>query len=71
MAPGIVYVKGAFDEEDIVVVFDENHQKPIAITIAFYSAIEAEKLEHGKILKNIHYIGDKLWNTIKQLSQVQ
>lgn len=71
MAPGIVYFNGAFDEEDIVVVFDEHHQKPIAITMAFYSVIEAEKLERGKILKNIHYIGDKLWNIIKQLSQVK
>ena len=67
MAPGIVNFEGTFNKEDIVVISDERHQKPIAIAIALYSTEKAEKLEHGKILKNIHYIGDELWNTVKQL----
>lgn len=69
MAPGIVHFEGTFNKENIVVVSDERHQKPIAITLALCNMKEAEKLEHGKILKNIHYIGDSLWNATKQLSQ--
>lgn len=71
MAPGIVNFEGTFNKEEIVVITDERHQKPIAIAIALYNTEEAKKLEHGKILKNIHYIGDKLWDTVKQLSQTK
>ncbi|MFP3985037.1 MAG: DUF1947 domain-containing protein [Candidatus Bathyarchaeia archaeon] len=68
MAPGIVDFEETFSKEDIVVVRDERHQKPIAITIALCSSEEAKKLERGKVLKNIHHVGDTLWKTIKQLS---
>ncbi len=68
MAPGIVNYEGTFNKEDIVVVVDENHKKPIAIAIAFYAIEKAKKLEHGKVLKNIHHVGDELWNMIKQLN---
>jgi len=71
MAPGIVRFEGTFKREDIVVVSDERHQKPIAIAIALYDVEEARKLRHGKILKNVHYVGDKLWRTMKQLSQTK
>jgi len=66
MAPGITSFEGNFNKEDIVVVYDERHQKPIAITIALHNIKEAQKMERGKTLKNIHYIGDKVWNQIKQ-----
>jgi len=71
MAPGVVRFEGDFNAEDVVVVLDERHQKPVALTTALYCKEEAEKLKHGKILKNVHYIGDKLWSTIKQLSSKQ
>ncbi|MCK4477426.1 DUF1947 domain-containing protein [Candidatus Bathyarchaeota archaeon] len=71
MAPGIVNFEGAFNKGDIVVISDERHQKPIAIAIALYSTEKAKELEHGKILKNIHYIGDQLWNTVKQLDHAR
>jgi len=71
MAPGIVHFEGTFNKENIVVISDERHQKPIAIAIALYDSREAEKLEHGKTLKNIHYVGDKVWQTIKQLGQTK
>jgi PUA domain protein len=67
MAPGIVSFEGEFDEGDIVIVADEQHQKPLAITVARCSIEEAQKLEKGKILTNVHYIGDKLWNIMKKL----
>lgn len=67
MAPGIVHIEGEFQREDLVVVFDERHRSSIAITIALHGSKEAKKLERGKILKNIHYVGDNLWNLLKRL----
>jgi len=69
MAPGIVSFEGTFRKGDIVVVHDEQHQKPLAITSALYNVEEAKRLQHGKVLQNIHYVGDKLWNTLKQLKR--
>ena len=69
MAPGIIKFEGNFKKGDIVVVQDEQHQKPIAITSALYSVEESKRRQHGKILKNIHYVGDRLWNTLKQLKR--
>ncbi len=71
MAPGIVSFEGTFSEEDIVVVSDKRYRKPIAIATAIYNAEDARKLERGKILRNIHYVGDKIWNAIKQLDQTE
>ncbi|MFQ6068267.1 MAG: DUF1947 domain-containing protein [Candidatus Bathyarchaeia archaeon] len=71
MAPGVVHFQGAFNKEDIVIVSDERHQKPIAVAIALYNIEKAKKLERGKILKNIHHIGDGLWNIIKQLDKTK
>lgn len=71
MAPGIVHLKGTFQKEDIVVVSDERHQKPIAITTALCNSEEAKSLKRGKILKNIHYIGDRLWNEMKRHGQAK
>ena len=69
MAPGIVDFAGNFYEGDVVVVIDERHRKPIAITTALCNLENARKLKHGKVLKNIHYVGDKFWKMVKRLSQ--
>ncbi|MDH5634476.1 MAG: RNA-binding protein, partial [Candidatus Bathyarchaeota archaeon] len=69
MAPGIVGFEGDFGKDDFVVIVDERHRKPIAMTVAFFNSEEAKKLERGKVLKNVHYVGDNVWNLTKQLSQ--
>ncbi len=66
MAPGIVRIEADFGKEDFVVVYDERHEKPIAVTLALYNSDEAKKLKHGKVLKNIHYVGDKIWTEMKR-----
>jgi len=68
MAPGIVHFEGNFNKGDFVVITDKKYQKPIAITIALYNIGQAKKLKYGKVLKNIHHVGDRLWNIIKQLT---
>ncbi len=67
MAPGIVGFEGKFKVGDFVVVVDERHHRPIAIAEALFDSGEAEKLGQGKVLKNVHYVGDKVWKAVKQL----
>ena len=65
MAPGIVSVKGEFEENDIVIVVDERHNKPLAVGVALLSSENIKTVKGGKILKNLHYVGDKLWIALK------
>jgi len=63
MRPGIVQVSGVFDEGDIVLVIEERGY-PIAICKAMFSSAEIKEMKRGKVLKNIHYIRDKLWRQL-------
>jgi PUA domain protein len=67
MAPGVVQVKGKFRADDFLLVIDERHGKPLAIGKALISSEEMETLKQGKIVRNLHYVGDKLWKLLKQL----
>lgn len=68
MRPGIRAFPTNFAREDIVIVKDERYGKPIAVCSAILSKNEAESVEKGAILKNISYVGDKFWNTYKELT---
>jgi len=65
MAPGIRVVKGDFKENDLLIVVDERHGKPLAVGIALFSSEEMKTINHGKTVKNLHYVGGKLWNLLK------
>jgi PUA domain protein len=67
MAPGVVSIDGDFDKNDFLLVLDERHGKPLAIGTAFFNSQAMKKVKHGKIVKNIHHVGDKLWNTLKKI----
>ncbi len=60
MAPGITEM-GSFDEGDLVVIRDMNHGKALAIGVANKSSVDIEASKKGKVIKNLHYVGDKLW----------
>lgn len=66
MAPGIVRIKGDFQEKDILIILDERHEKPLAIGVALLNSKTAKTLKHGKMAKNIHFVGDKLWDSLKK-----
>ena len=66
MAPGVVSVKGEFEETDILLVIDERHGKPLAIGVALFNSRAMKNMKHGKIVKNIHHVGDKLWNYLRE-----
>ena len=63
MAPGITEIKTPFEEGTLVVVRDVKHGKALAIGKALRpsAAILAEK--KGKVIHNLHYVGDKIWNS--------
>jgi PUA domain protein len=67
MRPGIRSFQGPFLKGDVVVVVDEKHGKALAVGTALVDGVEAEKMERGPVVKNVHYIGDKFWDAVKEL----
>jgi len=70
MAPGIVRFEGEFKKGEFVFVVDEKHGKAIAIGEANYDADAARKVAKGVVIKNIHFVGDKLWDSIKKMDNI-
>ena len=62
MRPGIVSVTDDVGAGKPALVVDEIHDKPLAVVIPLYDAAGIIALEKGKAAKNMHYIGDELWN---------
>lgn len=62
MAPGIVDVDD-FNKDDIVVIRDVTHGKALAIGKARKSSTVILNDKKGKVIQNLHYVGDKLWET--------
>ena len=67
MAPGITSFEGEFREGDFVLIVDEKHSKPIAIGEIIYDMDAAKNVTHGIVVRNVHFVGDKIWNFIKKL----
>ena len=63
MRPGIVEVDKDIKQGEVVRVVEEIHGKGIALGIALVSGKEMEKSESGKMVKNIHYVGDNIWKS--------
>ena len=62
MAPGITEVRGEFEEGRLVVVRDIRHGKALAVGRALRPSKEIMASRKGKAIRNLHYVGDKLWN---------
>jgi PUA-domain protein len=65
MAPGIVRVEGEFGEGDLVLVVDEKHGKPLAVGESLYDAASVRSTKQGVVVKNVHFVSDKIWNFAK------
>jgi PUA-domain protein len=68
MAPGIRGFNGEFQKGDLLLIIDEKHGKPIALGETLYDAEQAKNIKQGIVVKNIHYVGDRTWNQLKQLT---
>jgi len=69
MAPGIVRFEGEFSKGDLVVVVDEKHGKPLALGEVLYDKENARNIKQGVVVKNIHFVSDKIWNFAKTLAE--
>ena len=67
MSPGIVSVLGNFGSGAIVAIADEKHGKFIAVGKALVGSEELKSIKSGKVVKNMHFIGDELWEFFKNL----
>ena len=61
MSPGIVATDENIDKDDVVIIVDETHKKPLAIGISLITGKDMVKNDKGKAVKTIHYIGDNIW----------
>lgn len=64
MAPGIVKVNGNFKEGEVVVIKDVKHNKSLAIGQTLFTSQEIQEKEKGKVIANLHYVGDRIWEAI-------
>ncbi len=61
MRPGIVSIDDGFSTGDAVCIVDETHHKPLAVGLSLFSSDEMKAKDSGKVIDNIHYIGDTIW----------
>ncbi|MDR2545068.1 MAG: RNA-binding protein [Methanobrevibacter sp.] len=62
MSPGITDATENIAKDDIIVVVDEDHNKPLAVGVSLIAADEMINNTEGKAVKTLHFIGDDIWN---------
>lgn len=65
MAPGIMRYEGEFKKGNLIVIVDERNRKALAIGETLYESKEVKEIKQGVTIKNLHYVGDKIWNLVK------
>jgi len=68
MAPGIRRVEGTFNENALAVVVDEKHGKFLAVGRSVFDSEKLSATKKGKVIVNLHYVGDQIWEIIKSLA---
>ena len=62
MSPGVVAADKEIRPDDIVLVVDQTHEKPLAIGVSLITGMEMIKNRSGKAVETKHYVGDDIWN---------
>ncbi len=57
-------MEGEIEKESIVLILEEKHKKRIAIGKSIFDMEEMRNMKKGKVIENIHYVGDKYWQVI-------
>ncbi len=65
MAPGIKSFHGGFSPGQLVVVVDEKHGKHLAIGKCLLDSSVLAQTKKGKVVENLHYVGDPVWEVVK------
>ncbi len=63
MRPGITSIDEGIEKDSFVIIIDQEHKKPLAIGIALLNSEDMRTAAQGKVIKNIHYVGDELWKS--------
>jgi PUA domain protein len=66
MRPGIKKFT-EFEKDKIVCIVEESRHKFLAVGKSLVSSSELETMEKGEIIKNMHYISDRFWETGKTI----
>jgi PUA domain protein len=67
MSPGVSRIKKEFAAKDYVTVTDDRYNKFISLCVALTDSATARSSKQGKIAKNIHHVGDRLWGLMKNV----
>jgi PUA domain protein len=62
MRPGVVAITDDIRAGSPVQIAEERHGKVIAIGVALFGASEMRSMLTGKVCRNIHHVGDDIWN---------
>lgn len=62
MRPGVTKIDEGINKGDFIVIVDDRFNKPLAVGISEYGSDDMRALDKGKVLKNIHFVGDDVWN---------
>lgn len=66
MRPGITKYS-EFEKENIVCIVEESQHKFLAVGKSCVSSTEMDSMSKGEVVKNMHYISDKFWESGKIL----
>ena len=64
MRPGIKEFT-EFKKDKLVCIVEESQHKFLAVGKSLVDSSELESMEKGEVIKNIHYISDRFWETGK------
>ena len=62
MRPGISQIEGRFVKDALIVILDEKYRKTIALGIADVDSNTMQSMSRGRVISNIHYVSDLIWN---------
>jgi predicted ribosome-associated RNA-binding protein Tma20 len=49
---------------------DQKHGKPLALGESLRESEEAKASKQGPVVKNLHFVSDKIWNLAKTFNKV-
>ncbi len=61
MAPGVRGIEGEFSQGELVVVREERFRKALAVGSALIGSDKMEAQRKGKVVRNMHFVGDDAW----------
>lgn len=62
MRPGLVHIDEEIEKGEFIIAADEKHHKALCIGEALMSGKDMKTADKGIMIKNLHYVGDRIWN---------